>query len=65
MRDVAFGRNFVFCLIIVVIFMGLGKHVGWGKGGDFEVIKWGGAGGCKPQRNGTVFTGNLTPYNTM
>ena len=45
--------------------MGLGKHVGWGKGGDFEVIKWGGAGGCKPQRNGTVFTGNLTPYNTM
>ena len=25
--------------------MGLGKHVGWGKGGDFEVIKWGGGGG--------------------
>ena len=25
--------------------MGLGKHVGWGKGGDFEVIKWGGVGG--------------------
>ena len=44
--------------------MGLGKHVGWGKGGDFEVIKWGGGGG-KPQRNGTIFTGNLTPYNTM
>ena len=26
--------------------MGLGKHVGWGKGGDFEVIKWGGRGGA-------------------
>ena len=34
------GVNLVFCLIIVVIFIGLGRayRLGWGH---FEVIKWG------------------------
>ena len=34
------GRNFVFCLIIVVIFIGLGRANRLG-GGHFEVVKWG------------------------
>ena len=44
------GRNFVFCLIIVAIFIRLERayrlREWWGGGGggvgvDFEVIKWG------------------------
>ena len=40
MGDLAVGGNFVFCLIIVVIFMGLGRANRLG-GGHFEVVKWG------------------------
>ena len=39
--------------------MGLGKHVGWGKGGDFEVIKWG--GGRQATKEWNNFYGEFDP----
>ena len=52
--DLAVGGNLVFCIIIVVIFLGLGEHIGWvglklSNGGD------------KPQRDGAIFMGELDP----
>ena len=41
--------------------MGLGKHVGWGKGGDFEVIKWGGRGGGQATKEWNNFYGEFDP----
>ena len=37
--ELAVGGNFVWCLIIVVIFMGLG--IAYRLRGDFKVIIWG------------------------
>ena len=45
----------MFCLIIVVILIGLGRAY---RLGDFEVIKWGWA---KPQRDATIFMGEVDP----
>ena len=58
MRDITVGGNFVCCPIIVVIFIGLGTA--YRLAGGFEVIL-----GGKPQRDGTIFVGELTPGETM
>ena len=52
------GGNFVFFLIIVVIFIGLGRAYRFrGGGGDFEVMKWGASHkGMEP-----FLWGKLTP----
>ena len=50
------GGSFVFCLIIVVILIGLGRAY---RSRDFKVMKWG--GGAKPQRDGTIFMGEVDP----
>ena len=39
MGDVAVGGNLIFCLIIVVTFIGLGIAYRFGEW-DFDVIKW-------------------------
>ena len=49
MGNPALGGKFVFCIIIVVIF--IGRERAYRLGGNFEVIKWGGG---KPQRDGTI-----------
>ena len=49
------GGSFVFCLIIVVILIGLGRAY---RSRDFKVMKWGGA---KPQRDATIFMGEVDP----
>ena len=60
MGDLAVGGNFVFCLIIVVIFIGLGRaYRFWGR--DFEVIKW----GASHKGMGPLLWGKLTPQDTM
>ena len=42
MGDLVVRGNFVFCLILVVIFIGLGRaYKGGRRRGDFGVIKWG------------------------
>ena len=38
LRDLAVGGNFVYSLVIAVIFKALIEHIVWGE--DFEVIKW-------------------------
>ena len=58
--DLAIGGNFVFCLIIVVTFIGLGIAYRFGEG-DFEVIKWRVSHkGMRP-----LLWGKLTPQDTM
>ena len=54
------GGSFVFCLIIVVILIGLGRAY---RSRDFKVMKWGGwgGGGGKPQRDATIFMGEVDP----
>ena len=50
----AVGGNFVFCLMIVVIFIGLGRAYKLGVG-DCEVIKW------EARQKGEVFYGKVDP----
>ena len=57
--DPAVGGNFVFSLIIVVIFIGLGKA--YRLGVDFEVIKW----GASHKGMGPSLWGRLTPQDIM
>ena len=59
MGDLAVEGNFVFCLIIVDIFIGLGRAYRLG-GEYFEVIKRG-EGGDKPQMDGTIFMREFDP----
>ena len=49
----ALGGKFVCCLIIVVIFIGLGKV--YGLGGDMKFFYGGRGGGGKPQRDWAIF----------
>ena len=49
------GGSFVFCLIIVVILIGLGRAY---RSRDFKVMK---GGGAKPQRMQPFLWGKLTP----
>ena len=59
MGEIAEGGNFVRCLIVVVLFMGLG---GANRlGGDFNVIIW----EANYKRMGPFFGGELTPQDTM
>ena len=55
----------MFCLITVVIFIGLGRayRIGEGVGGglDFEVIKW----GASLKVMGPFLWGKLIPQDTM
>ena len=62
-RRIAEGRNFLCCLIIVAIFIGLGgAHI---FGEDFKVVMWWRLGGeGKPQRFGTSFYGGIWPLET-
>ena len=55
--------NFLCCLIIVAIFIGLGgAHI---FGEDFKVVMWWRLGGeGKPQRFGTSFYGGIWPLET-
>ena len=53
MGDLAVGGNSVCCLIIFVIFIGLGRAYRLGE--DFEVIMW---EGDKPKRDGTIYWGS-------
>ena len=53
--DQAIGGNFVFCLIIVVIPIGLGRACR--LGGGIWSYKMGG----KPRRDGTIFMGEFDP----
>ena len=65
MGDLAVGGNFVFCLIIVVTFIGLGRAYRLGRRGgggvDFEVIK----SGARHKGMGPFLLGKLTPHDTM
>ena len=64
--NLAVGGNFVCCLIIVVIFIGLGNVLGkvyrlemGGAGGGVEILKlsyWG-----KATKDGTIFMGKVDP----
>ena len=56
--DQTVGENFVFCLTIVVIFIGLGRAY---RLGGFEVIKW----GASNKEMGPFLWGKLTPQDTM
>ena len=53
--DLPVGGSFLCCLIIVAIFIGIGRADR--LGGDFEVI----IGGGKPRRDGTIFMGKFNP----
>ena len=55
--DLAVRGDFVFCLIIVVIFIGLGRAYRFWGGRGVEVIKWG-----KAQRDGTIFMGQVDHF---
>ena len=53
--ELAEGGNFVYCLIIVVIFMGLGGAYRLGE--DFKVIIW----GASQKGLGPIFIGGVDP----
>ena len=56
--DLAVEGNFVFCLIIVVIFIGLRRaYMLRVEGWIFTLSN----GGGKPQRDGTIFMGEVEP----
>ena len=57
--DVTVGGNFVFCLIVVVIFIGLGRayRLGEGEGVGFWTYQLGG----KPHWDETIFMGQVDP----
>ena len=57
--DLAVGGNFVFSLIIVAIFIGLGRAYRLGE--DSEVTKW----GASHKGMGPSLWGRLTPQDIM
>ena len=50
------GRNYAWCLIIVVIFMGFGQAGAKKSGRYLKVINWGGG---ERQKRGTLFIGKV------
>ena len=52
--DLAVGGKFVFCLVIVVIFIGLGRAYRLGGFSNYQM-------GGKPQRDGTIFMWKVYP----
>ena len=58
--DLAVRGDFVFCLVIVVIFIGLGRAYRFGGGGVLKFLN-----GGKPQRDGTIFMGQVAPSDIM
>ena len=57
--DLPVGGSFLCCLIIVAIFIGIGRADR--LGGDFEVI----IGGASHEGMGPFLWGNLTPQDNM
>ena len=55
MGDLAVGGNSVCCLIIFVIYIGLGRA--YRLRGDFEVLKWRG----EPKRDRNIFMREVDP----
>ena len=54
--------NYLWCLVIVTVFMGLRGAKSWGgEGGGFKVIKW----GQSTKREDQLLWGELTPLGTM
>ena len=55
-------RNYVPCLVIVVIFMGFGQAGAARCGGCLKVIKW---GGDESHKRGTLFIAKAGSHNVI